>query len=83
MAENKSEEIGKESSRVQLFTSNSLTVPSTQQNRMKSHKMGRQSSRESLFRPTYILQLNITLKMTTSTDVIFTSAWCDRMVAKH
>ena len=72
--------------RVQSTTSNSSTVSSMQQCRMKSHRIGHQSTkRQPIQAYLYIKTKNKPLKMTnsTSTDVIFTDAWCDRMVAKH
>ena len=38
------------------------TLPSMQQSRMKSHRIGHQTARGSLFRPTYILKLKTTLQ---------------------
>ena len=52
-SENKSEELRNVSSRVQSTTSNSLTVSSMQQSRMKSHRIGHQSSKRKPIRPTY------------------------------
>ena len=86
VTENKSEELWKVGSRVQSTTSNSLTVPSMQQSRMKSHKIVHYSSKRKLIQAyLYIKTKNKPLKMTNSTsiDFIFTGAWCDRMVAKH
>ena len=45
VTENKSEELQKGSSRALSTTSNSLTVPSMQQSRMKSHRIGQRSSK--------------------------------------
>ena len=45
VTENNSEEQWKVNSRVQLTSSNSLTVSSMQQSRMKIHRIGHQSSK--------------------------------------
>ena len=46
---NKSEELWKVRSRVQSITSNSLTIPSMQQSRMKSHKTGPPKQHEGAY----------------------------------
>ena len=58
-----SQVIWKVSSKVQSITSNSLTVLSMQQSKMKRHMINHQRSKRSLFifRPTYILKLKTNL----------------------
>ena len=86
MTENKSEELWQVSSRVQSTTSNSLTVPSMQQIRMKSHRIGHQSSKRNLIQIyLYTKTRNKPPKMTnsTSTDATSGGAWCNTVVAKQ
>ena len=62
-------------------TSNSLTLPSMSQSRLKSYRIATKAARGGLFRPTYILKLKKTPKRinSTSTDALSGGAWCNRI----